>query len=346
MLFRSDPSLFVRGHDAGYSVLVAHEDTPAACWNQAFACSQTDALVFLHMGAAPSGECVAHLAAAALADAVALATPAILGPTSRTLGLVDRGQLSLAPNPSEERRLVQTVEFGSPIAFAMARAAYHAVGTFDEAIRTGMALVDWTLRSRAHGLRCVGSSSATASIHPAIPSKELDRCDADHWLLLARHRPEHLAVAVLKSPSVFRMPAEQLATTLRDVFLRLPQAAEFPAAAQMLAQQALAMTAPLASHPKVVAEVHALANLLSLEVLAEQDAAELAHAVREAVEAQCEEIACLEREARQVPALQAQLATALQAVRESQQQMLAGVETTRIAEHARAERDEIGRAHV
>jgi hypothetical protein len=185
----------------------------------------------------------------------------------------------------------------------------------------------------------VGAASATASIHPAIPSKELDRCDADHWLLLARHRPEHLAVAVLKSPSVFRMPAEQLATTLRDVFLRLPQAAEFPAAAQMLAQQALAMTAPLASHPKVVAEVHALANLLSLEVLAEQDAAELAHAVREAVEAQCEEIACLEREARQVPALQAQLATALQAVRESQQQMLAGVETTRIAEHARAERD-------
>lgn len=335
----ADPSLFVRGHEAGYSVMVAHDDSPAGCWNQAFACTQTDALVFLHISAAPTGECADQLATSAVEPAVALSTPAVLGRTTRTIGASEHGPMQFAPVVSDERRLVQTVLFGSALAFAMSRTAYHAVGCFDETLRTGLALADWTLRSRELGLRCLGVASATVSVHPAIGTNAIEGSEADRLILLARHRPEQLAAAVLTMPGVFQQPPEQLAATLRSVFLRLPRAAEFPAAAQLLAGQATAMAAALRSLPPLVSEVRGLADLLGITAAAEQTAEEVAVAVRAAVVAQQEQVELLQSEVVELPLVRAQLAAALQEVGGLKDRLLANADTLRGAEQARAERD-------
>lgn len=335
----TDPAMFVRGHEAGYSVMVANDDSPAGCWNQAFACTQTDALVFLHISAAPAGECAAQLACAALEDSVALSTPAILGRSTRTLGVQEQGQMQFAPVVSDERRLAQSIAFGSAQAFAMSRAAYHAVGCFDEALRTGLALADWTLRSRTLGLRCLGVASATVSAHPAIATHLLEGSESDRLILLARHRPEQVSAAVLTMPGVFQQQPEEVAATLRSVFLRLPHAAQFPAAAQLLAGQATAMAAAVRALPSLVAQVRAIAEMLDVAVDAEQQTDQWMDAIRTAIVAQLEQVSLLQAEVEELPTVRAQLSAASQEVGGLRERLIASTEALRAAAQAQAERD-------
>lgn len=335
----TDPTLFVRGHEAGYSVMAAHDDAPASYWNQAFACTQTATLVFLHIGSAPAGECATQLACAAMEQAVALSTPAVLGRTTRTLGLAEQGRMELAPVASEERRLVQTVAHGSAMAFAMTRAAYHAVGCFDETLRTGLSLADWTMRSRALAMRVLGVSSATVSTHPAIGISEIESSESDRLILLARYQPEQLAASLLTMPGVFQQPPERVAATLRAVFSRLPNASEFPAAAELLAGQATAMAATLRSLPGLVAEVCGLAELLGVTVAADQTAEQVAVAVRAAVVQQLEHVELLQNEVQELPLVRTQLASSLEEISGLKDRLLANADALRGVEQVRAERD-------
>jgi hypothetical protein len=247
--------------------------------------------------------------------------------------------MEFAPVASEERRLVQTVAFGSALAFAMTRAAYHAVGCFDETLRTGLSLVDWTMRSRSQAMRCLGVASATVSKHPAIETSPIDGSESDRLILLARYQPEHLAASVLTMPGVFQQPPEQVAATLRSVFLRLPNAAEFPAAAHMLAGQATAMAAALRSLPGLVAEVRSLAELLGVSVAADTTTEQVAAAVRAAVVEQLEHVELLQSEVQELPQLRAQLASTLEASGSLKDRLLANADALRGVEQARAERD-------
>ena len=212
--------------------------TPAHFWNQAMATTQAPVVVLLQAGSHLDADALGQLAAAASADGVAIAVPVLDCGEGRSLGRAERALLDLVPQPCSETSGLCAVPFASPEAFALSRAAFERVGLFDQDVVGDLALAEWVLRAGARQYRCLGVAEAIAALPQLRAAAEPAVIDADRLVVLARHRPQQLAAAALAADSLWQQEPDAVAAALRAVFRRLPQAAEFGQAIELLVLQA------------------------------------------------------------------------------------------------------------
>jgi hypothetical protein len=317
------PDGFALQHASALGVLEG-DDRPATAWNRAFASTQAPVLVMLRAGALPAPGAVEQLAAAAAAEDVLLATPLLRRGDTRTLGCRDRGAIDLEPAAAPAGPDVQPVTFGDPVGFALGRAAFQRHGLFDEDLRTDLALAEWTLRGAAQGLRCLGVPGAEVGTPPGPaddrpdddPAGDAAARECDRLVVVARHQPRELADAAASLPGFWLQPADAVAAALQAAFRRLPHAAEFPAAVDLLAAQAGALAASVRTLPELRECLRAVAAALDVAGAGELPPPALAARLADAA-------AEIRARAAAVPELRADIARHAVAVREQKDEMLA-----------------------
>ncbi|MGE3172061.1 MAG: hypothetical protein AB7O97_05495 [Planctomycetota bacterium] len=258
---------FARGAAPTTAVLETDCRTSAHYWNQAMASTQSDVVVLLAAGAACSPAAVERLAAAAAVDGVALATPRLSQGGKHSLGRVERALLELVPQPTAKVDGVEAVPFAAPEAFAISRAAYLALGPFDQDLLGDLALAEWAIRAASRSQRTVGVADADV----VVPEYRVDQTgpaavESDRLVVLARHRPQQLAAAALAADSLWQQDPGAVANVLRAAFRRLPRASEMPAAVDLLVVQAQTIAGWKRLAPSVRERLHGIAREMEVPV--------------------------------------------------------------------------------
>ncbi len=231
----------IAGLDARFS---AHETDcrmPSYFWNEAMAMTQAPVVIMIAAGTQMAANDVARLAAAAMADGVAIASPLLDHAGARSLGRSERSLLDLVPQTTglSGGDGVVAVPFASPEVFAVSRRAFEQLGSFDQDLLGDLALAEWVLRAGQRSLRCLGVAGAGATAaHLRDVGAESQVGESDRLVILARHRPQQLAAAALAANAFWQQEPMVVAATLRAIFRRLPQAAELSAAVDLLVVQA------------------------------------------------------------------------------------------------------------
>lgn len=223
----------------GLSVQETECRTPAHAWNEALAMTDAPVVVLLAAGTVMERAQLDRLVAAAAADGIAVASPLLAHPGGRALGRSERSLLDLVAQPTSATAGVLAVPFASPEAFAIRRSAFARLGPFDQDLLGDLALAEWALRAGAQALRCVGVADALATaVQLRDAGAETPVGESDRMVVLARHRPQQLAAAAMAANSFWQQDPMAVAGTLRAVFRRLPNAAEFGVAIDLLVVQA------------------------------------------------------------------------------------------------------------
>lgn len=173
--------------------------TLVEAWNEAMAATTAPWVWLLAPGSSLSQSDLAALAPAD-ADPLAALTPKVTlarrnGETSTHCGSTDPdGNLRFAPGKPDASGHLPSV---TPEVFAVRRAAFEVLGTFDRELRGGMAAADWCLRAGYEGFQVAAHPGVEAKAAP-LPTGQDDR---DHALMMTRHRREQCAAALRGHPA-------------------------------------------------------------------------------------------------------------------------------------------------
>ncbi len=207
--------------------------------NDAMAMTQADVVVFVTAGCVAGAGALQTLASAAAPDGVAVASPCLLHDGRKFVGRMEVGLLDQHPVELREGQSSVLVPYASPEVFAISRAAFDALGVFDEDVVGDLALVEWGMRASAQGMRSVGVAASQWNTE-ALRREDAyaPAVESDRLVLLSRHRPQQLAAGAMGARSLWMQEPLALANVLRSVFRRLPHANELPAAVDLLTLQA------------------------------------------------------------------------------------------------------------
>ncbi len=255
---------FVEAARAGWTVLESSCARPAHYWNQAMSATTCDVVVFLIAGASIHAEDLRKLAEAARCSGVAVSSPRLSCGGEVTLGRGEQGILDVRPMQFSAEVASALRPFASPEAFALSRAAFEAVGPFDQDLASEIALAEWTMRAASQSLRIIGVVDAQARVDAMLASESAAVAEADRLTVLARHRPHQLMVAALASEALWQADADFVGSTLRAAMQRLPRAQEFPAAIEILVHQAQTVSSYKRIAPAMRDRIAALCRELQL----------------------------------------------------------------------------------
>src|SRR5262249_27675422 len=178
-----------------------------------------------------------------------------------------------------------------------------------------LALAEWCARGTALGLRNLGVPTASVAL-AAAAAPDAATLAADRVVVLARHRPQQLTAATVAMPEFWRRAPAEIAASLRAAFLRLPQAAEFPGAIELLAAQAESIARAGSTPRELLQPLPELAEPLGVPPAGDPEVPELLARLRAAA-------AALRDGHRGASELQADLARHAAAISEQKDEMLA-----------------------
>jgi hypothetical protein len=228
----------------GLRLLDGATATPAQALNLAMQSTEAAVVVCVRAGALPVAGTIDALAQAAAAPGIALACPVLERRGTRNLGCKETGplQLTAAAVPATETggSPAVAIDFADAAFLALPRAAYEALGAFDEDMTTDLAVAEWCLRARAQAWRVLGLASAVATV--LVPAAADPAAMArDRLVAVARHRPAELAAVAAAAEFFWREPLATLEPTLRAAFRRALAGNQGEAAVELLVGQAAAM---------------------------------------------------------------------------------------------------------
>lgn len=217
---------------------IVHKDarTPAQCWNLAMVAARAD----LVMLAGPGVRFVRHDAAAmarvVASASLALACPLVQHGAQELVGCEDpTGLLELRDLARDAGAPAgHAVPYPSVRAFALRRAAFERLGTFQEDLLGSAALWEYVHRARARG-HSVQALTGTVLQVDAVEPATADSEQLERLLVLASWHPERLAQAFARSDSLWRVDKPSLLDLVRRVFGRMP--ASDPVAHRVFVEQ-------------------------------------------------------------------------------------------------------------
>ena len=294
---------FADAAKAGWVVLESSCARPAHYWNQAMAATTQDVVVFVKAGVEVGAAALAKIVEAARCTGVAASCPKVMRGGAAYMGCSEQGILEVHPMPFTADVASALAPYPSAEAFGISRQVFEAVGPFDQDLATETALVEWSMRAVAQSLRVVGVANAEALDEVREPEAQA-KLEADRLVVLARHRPHQLISAAMASETLWTADADTLAGTLRAAIQRLPRAHEFPAAVEILAQQAQSVASFKRIAPALRGRIVALCRELQLPV--------------EAAPGESALPSLMERATAQVAALRQQAASAAKSAQEAE----------------------------
>ncbi len=242
----------------------ADEVFPAQLWNLGMASSNAPHVLFLAAGCKiPSAEKLADIPAYA-ADEVALAQPALQDAAGNlSLGLQEQQDLQMARMAmAASGKTLPQLDFVAPEAFLLSRAAYEELGPFDENLRGTAALLEYCLRAQSNEHHLIGLPDLQIQCEPLL-DLSTENSESDRMVVLAQHRPGEVALAMSRCQSFWDLSPSELRQWLGTVYQRLPNAAQWPEAVEVLVQESVAIAAHTLSGPALQQNLKKMEGILS-----------------------------------------------------------------------------------
>jgi len=199
-------------------------NTPAQAFNTALAATDGAAVLFLHAGSVPS---VGNWSALPAADENSW--PAQPGRTidgDAAPGFFE-GPDFQGPDVGDAD---EPVAVGSldPRAFVVVRAAVEGIGAFDQDMIGPLTVAEYARRASDRGYRIVGWPDLCVDVASAELETDEDTMGRDRLLLLARHEPEGIGLALARAPYLWKMEPPVRAAFFEGLLERLPDALKWP----------------------------------------------------------------------------------------------------------------------
>ncbi len=236
----SNPVAFASAAGPRNELQIADHPTPGIAWNNAMAASTAPVVVFLE--ASTTLLALDRGGLAALVDR-AIASGAIRIETDRTkakdratsIGLTVSKRFRTKPATYDSEPLgkkavrdasqptgpeLQVIEAVDPRAFALRRDAWIDVGPFDGDLHGLTALLDWTERANARGMRHVALPATRTSAPAWEELREIT--DTDRLVVLSRYRPTEVGGALGRADVLWELSRAGLRDRLRAIWSHLP----------------------------------------------------------------------------------------------------------------------------
>ncbi len=199
-------------------------NTPAQAFNTALAATDGAAVLFLHAGSVPS---VGNWSALPAADENSWAVqPGLTIDGDAAPGFFE-GEGFQGPDVGDAD---EPVAVGSldPRAFVVVRAAVEGIGAFDQDMIGPLTVAEYARRASDRGYRIVGWPDLSVDVASAELETDEDTMDRDRLLLLARHEPEGIGLALARAPYLWTMEPPVCAAFFEELLVRLPDALNWP----------------------------------------------------------------------------------------------------------------------
>jgi hypothetical protein len=199
-------------------------NTPAQAFNTGLAATDGAAVLFLHAGSVPS---VGNWSALPAADENSWAVqPGLTIDGDAAPGFFE-GEDFQGPDVGDAD---EPVAVGSldPRAFVVVRAAMEGIGAFDQDMIGPLTVAEYARRASDRGYRIVGWPDLCVDVAAAQLETDEDTMGRDRLLLLARHEPEGIGLALARAPFLWTMEPPVRAAFFEGLLERLPDALKWP----------------------------------------------------------------------------------------------------------------------